>query len=156
MLHFLHWLRSSYLMQFVFIFLALTSFCCCFRGQFHGCPISEGAQIHVSGLLGSRTPNNNNILVRGLGILPSGTFSDGTLTVFLWSSFRPFQEFGFEFELVNPPNVQPEKQISVSVSDLGGLNIPATKALGYVLGTSNIAVDNWEQGPDDTSQVFQF
>ena len=93
--------------------------------------------------------------MRGFGILPSGNFSDGTLTVFLWSSFRPFQDFGFEFELVNPPQVQPAKQISVSVSDLGGLNIPAAKALGYVLGTSEIAVDNREQGSDDTYQVFQ-
>jgi hypothetical protein len=112
-----------------------------FRGQFHGCALSEGAHILVSGLLDSKTPDSKNISVRGVGILPSGSFREGTLTVSLWSGFRPFQAFGFEFDLINPSRAQEAKQVLVSVSDPGGLSIPATKAFGTVLGVSDINVD---------------
>jgi hypothetical protein len=108
----------------------------------------------VSGLLNSKTPNSNNISIRGLGILPSGTFQDGTLSVPLWSKFQPFQDVGFEFELANPSALQPAKQVLVSVSDRGGLNIPATKALGNVFGISEKAADEKDGSRGDTSQVF--
>jgi hypothetical protein len=92
--------------------------------------------------------------VRGSGIFPSGTFRDGTLSVSLWSKFQPFQELGFEFELGNPSNLQLAKQISVSVSDSYGLDIPSTKAFGNVLRIPELGGGETEEPGSDASQVF--
>jgi hypothetical protein len=108
----------------------------------------------VSGFLNSKTPISNTIVVRGLGILPSGILRDGTLSVSLWSKFQPFQEIGFEFEVTNPSDIQPAKQILVSISDRGNFNVPATKAFGSVQGISEKFIDEKEGSGGESSQVL--
>ncbi len=98
--------------------------------------MSTGTQLRISGLVGSQTTNNREFPIRSTDLfLDRGLFADGVLTVSSWQRHKPFKGLIFQFDLINPSTAQIPKKIYVSVSGKD-LSIPASKALGEVLGSS--------------------